>query len=132
MTPSELLTTLTDLTAALARAESSRRSRTLPVHVPLMLLLIAEGNQRGETVTVAALGRYLGLHNSSLFEGLSRLVDAGLVVHNPKRPSEVHRDITITAAAVDLLRHALLTPDRLTDTRTTVFPEPQPNTPEAA
>lgn len=126
MTLPELLTSMTDLSAALARC-SSRRSRTLPVHVILMLLLIAEGNQRGETVTVAALGRYLGLHNSSLIDGLARLVEAGLVQQSPKRPSEVHRDITITAAAVDLLSHALLTPER-----TTVFPDPQPATQEAA
>ena len=132
MTLPDLLTSLTDLTAAIVRCPSPLRSRSLPVHVILMLLLIAEGNQRGDRVTVASLGRYLGLHASSLIDGLTRLVDAGLVTHNPKKTGDTYRDITITAAAVDLLAHAIVSPARLTGTRATVFPEPQPNTQEEA
>jgi DNA-binding transcriptional ArsR family regulator len=123
MTLPDFLTTLTHLSASVARAPGGPISRSLPVHVLIILLRVAEGNQRGEKVTAGSMVRYLGAAECSVRAGVARLGEAGLiektVTGRVGRTGE--QPLIVTEAAVEMLRASLLSP-----TRQTVFPEPQP------
>jgi hypothetical protein len=103
MTLPTLLDSLTVLSRGISLRSSHVGNKALPANVLLILLMVAEHAQRQETITVTSLTKLLGLKNSSVLEGVNRLVESELLVRAPLVRPAKHRALLLTDDAVELL-----------------------------